>query len=157
MDRALGCGQRMKGVPLASRVQRILMLLLVVYLCGCLSVTTRHVTVLSAEQRAQAARLPVYMDALPPGTFESAGEVSGLSCQVNQADGNRVSEAQAMEELRRASVRAGGDAVMSVVCGEYLRGQGRHNCVRAVECRGEAVRTKPPEAGGYTSQTMTAD
>lgn len=148
MDRTMGCGPTMNGVPLASGAQRILLLLLVTCLSGCLPVTTRHVTVLSAEQRAQAARLPVHMDALPPGTFESAGEVRGLSCQVNQADSNRVSEAQAMEELRRASVRAGGDAVMSVACGEYGRGQGRHNCFRAVECRGEAVRTKPSEAGG---------
>ena len=145
MNRTLACELAIERMPLIWGPRRILLLVLVIVLGGCLPVTTRHVTVLSAEQRAQAASLPVHTGSLPAGTHASVGEVRGLSCQVNQADSNRVSEAQAMEELRRASVRAGGDAVMNVVCGEYVRGQGRHNCVRAVECRGEAVRMAPPD------------
>ena len=137
----MGGDRKVKG---SSLVWQLSLLLSSVFLAGCISVTTRNVTMLSAEQRAQAAQLPVHVDALPPGTYESVEAVRGLSCQVNSSDGNRVSEAQAMEELRRASVRAGGNAVMNVVCGEYGRGQGRHNCFRAVECRGDAVQTKPP-------------
>lgn len=127
-----------------SLVLRLSLLLLSASLAGCISVTTRNVTMLSAEQRAQAARLPVHAAALPPDTYDSVGAVRGLSCQVNMADGNRASEKQAMEELKRASVRAGGNAVMNVVCDGYERGQGRHNCFRAVECHGDAVQTIPP-------------
>lgn len=141
MNRTSGHDREVTG---ESLVWRISLLLLTASLAGCFSVTTRNVTMLSAEQRAQAARLPVHAATLPPGTYDSVGAVRGLSCQVNVADGNRASEKQAMEELRRASVRAGGDAVMNVVCDAYERGQGRHNCFRAVECRGEAVQTIPP-------------
>ena len=141
VDRTVGRDQKMKG---ESLVWHMSLLLLGASLAGCIPVTTRNVTMLSAEQRAQAAKLPVHTDTLPLGTYESVEAVRGLSCQVNTSDGNRVSETQAMEELKRASVRAGGNAVMNVVCDEYGRGQGRHNCFRAVECRGDAVQMQPP-------------
>ncbi len=140
MDRTVGRDQKVRGELL---VWQILLLFTGAFLAGCISVTTRNVTMLSAEQRAQEAKLPVHTDTLPIGTYEFIEAVTGLSCQVNLSDSNRVSEAQAMEELRRASVRVGGNAVMNVVCDEYGRGQGRHNCFRAVECRGAAVQTKP--------------
>ena len=138
-------GHRVQGgvrPGLSSGGHKFSLILLSVWLGGCLPVSTRHVTMLSAEERAQAAQLPVHTAGLPTGSSAMVESVRGLSCRVNQADGTRVSEAQALEELRRAAFRAGGDAVINLVCAEYGRGQGPHNCVSSVECRGDAVRTK---------------
>jgi uncharacterized protein YlxW (UPF0749 family) len=115
-------------------------------LFGCGSVSTRFVTGLSAEERALAARLPVYQDRLAKGSYELVGPVRGLSCQINQADSFRASEDGAMEELRRASLSAGGDAVMGVRCETLGRGQGGRSCFRSVECRGDAVRLESAQA-----------
>jgi len=109
-------------------------------LAACMSISTRFVTGLSAEERALAAQLPVYDERLTDGTYGMLEPVSGLSCQVNQADNFRASEDGAIEELKRAAFRVGADAVIDVRCTRYERGQGRHSCFRAIECVGEAVR-----------------
>lgn len=108
---------------------------------GCSAVSTRFVTGLSAEERAQAAQLPVHRERLSEGTYEIVGPVKGLSCQITFDDSYRISEDNALEELKRAAFRAGGDAVMDVRCTHLGRGEGRRRCFRSIECEGTAVRT----------------
>lgn len=69
------------------------------------------------------------------------GPVSGLSCQVNPSDGFRASEDGTLDELMRAAVSAGGNAVMNIRCEALSRGEGGRNCFRSFECRGDAVKT----------------
>ena len=100
-------GHRVQGgvcPGLSSGGHKFSLILLSVWLGGCLPVSTRHVTMLSAEERAQAAQLPVHTAGLPTGSYDMVESVRGLSCRVNQADGTRVSEAQALEELGEGSV-----------------------------------------------------
>ena len=123
-------------------LRNLLPFLILPPLLGCLPISTRFVPLpaLTAEQRAAAARLPVYEEMLPPGTYESLDEVRGLSCQVNAKDAYRASRDGAVTELQRATVREGGTAVMGVRCTPLQRGQSGTNCFRAFECRGIAVR-----------------
>ena len=109
-------------------------------LAGCDSIPTRFVTGLSAEERALAAQLPVYRDRLPEGGYQFLGPVSGLSCETGPGEGYRASEENALEELKRAAFRVGGNAVMEARCEFFPRARGSHNCLRAFECSGNAVR-----------------
>ena len=106
---------------------------------GCDSMSTRFVRV-SAEERAQAAKLPVYHEALPEGSYRLVGAVKGLSCRITVDDAYRVSEANAIEELQRATLRAGGNAVMEVACERRDRRDSARRCWRSIECHGMAVR-----------------
>ncbi len=129
---------------LATGVQRRLLrhaltLLTVLIFAGCGGVSTRFVTGLTPEQRAAAEELPVYEDSLAEGTYIDLGEVRGLSCQVTADSQFRATEDNALTELKRATVKAGGDAVMAVRCNRLARGQNRSNCFSAVECVGIAV------------------
>jgi hypothetical protein len=110
-----------------------------VFLFGCNSVSTRFVTGLSAEERALAAKLPVYHEKLPQGSYELVGPVIGFSCRTAADDRYRPSEENAMEELKRATVKAGGNAVMEPRCEFFMQGQGTMNCFRSFECRGNAI------------------
>ena len=107
--------------------------------------STRFVTGLSGEQRAKAEALPVHYEALPEGSYELKGPASGLSCQIDQGDPYRVSEASAMLELKRATIRAGGNTVMGVTCETFGRGGGPRFCFQSIECRGDAVRVEEVE------------
>jgi hypothetical protein len=108
---------------------------------ACDSVSTRFVSGLSAEQRALAADLPVHSGRLPEGSYESLGAIEGLSCQITIDDRFRVSEENAMEELRRAAFQAGGNAVMEVDCVRQQRLQSSRRCFDSILCQGVAVRT----------------
>ena len=107
---------------------------------GCDSMSTRFVRV-SAEERALAAKLPVYHEALPEGSYRLVGAVKGLSCRITVDDAYRVSEANAVEELQRATLRAGGNAVMEVHCEDVDRRDSARRCWRSIECQGMAVQT----------------
>lgn len=122
------------------RLPKLLLVLTIPTILGCLPVSTRFVTGLSPEERAAAARIPVYEDELAAGAYEALDEVRGMSCQVNPKDAHRASRDNAVAELQRATVRAGGNAVMGVRCMALDRGQSRTNCFRAYECLGTAVR-----------------
>jgi uncharacterized protein YbjQ (UPF0145 family) len=122
-----------------TMVRAVFLGLLIALLTACSSVSTRFVTGLTAEQRAAAAALPVY-DTLPAGLrYQPVGEVEGLSCQTRSKEAFRASEAGAMEELRRAAVRDGGNALTGVSCTSLNRGQQGSNCFRAFQCRGLAI------------------
>lgn len=110
-------------------------------LSACDSVSTRFVTGLSLEQRALAAQLPAYKERLPEGSYELLGPVSGLSCQVDVSDDFPASEDGALDELKRATIGKGGNAVMGVRCETFSRGAGGHHCFQSFECRGDAVLT----------------
>lgn len=129
------------------RLKHLLFVLTVPTIVGCLPVSTRFVPMMTAEERAAATQLPVYENTLASGTYEAIGEVRGLSCQMNAKDAYRASNDGAVTELQRATVRAGGTAVMNVSCTRLERGQNQTNCFRAFECRGTAVRLdgKPAE------------
>lgn len=107
---------------------------------GCDSVPTRFVTGLSAEERALAAELPLYPEMLAEGSYQSLGQIEGISCQVTHDDGYRVSEENAREETQRAAFQRGATAVMGVSCQRQDRGQGSRSCFRSVVCQGVAVR-----------------
>ncbi len=107
---------------------------------GCDSMPTRFVHV-SAEERALAAKLPVYREALPEGSYRMVGAVKGLSCRITVDDVYRVSEANAIEELQRATLRAGGNAVMEVRCENVDQRDSARRCWRSIECHGMAVQT----------------
>jgi hypothetical protein len=123
--------------------QWILLALSGALLIGCGSVSTRFVSGLSAEDRALAAELPVYRERLPEESYKLVGPVNGLSCQLTHDDQYRVSEENAIEELRRATFKAGANAVMGVRCDVLEQGQGTRSCFRSIECRGSAVQTTP--------------
>lgn len=112
-------------------------------LLGCNSVSTRFVTGLSAEERALASELPVYREKLPEDSYQLVGPVIGFSCRTAPDDRYRVSEQNAMEELQRATVKAGGNAVMEVRCDFFMQGQGTLRCFRSYECSGSAVEITP--------------
>ncbi len=135
----------MPGYSLAGRA---LAVAVGVALSGCdslPSVSTRFVTGLSSEQRAQAAEIPVYREKLVEDSYKVVGPVLGLSCEVAHDDSYRVSEENAIEELQRATFKAGGNAVMEVGCLHFGRAQGGRNCFRSIECRGIAIRADNPE------------
>ena len=106
---------------------------------GCSPPTTRFVTGLSAEERAHADTLPVYREGLPNEPHERIGPVEGLSCQITRDDDYEASEANALKEIRRATVRVGGTAVGEVVCEPLDRSQSSRRCFRSVVCRGTAL------------------
>jgi len=114
-------------------------------LIGCKELPTRFVPVLSGEDRALAAQIPVHREALPRGSYLIVGRVEGVSCQITHDDPYRVSEDNAVEELQRATFRAGADAVMEVTCEHFGRHQDPRRCIRSVVCRGIAVQMKPAE------------
>jgi len=121
----------------------VLLAVVGVALIGCKELPTRFVSGLSAEERALAAQIPVHREALPRGSHLIVGRAEGLSCQITHDDPYRVSEDNAIEELKRATFRAGADAVMEVTCEHFGRHQDPRRCVRSVVCRGMAVQTKP--------------
>ncbi len=117
---------------------------IVVALSGCDSlptVSTRFASGLSADERAQAAQIPVYRERLGEGTYQLVGPVQGLSCQITHDDDYQVSEDNAIEELQRATFKAGANAVMDVACDEFGWRQGTRSCFRSFECRGTAIKT----------------
>jgi hypothetical protein len=81
----------------------------------------------------------VHEGTLNEGTYSRIGEVRGLSCQTRSKSAYRASKEDALSELRRATVREGGTAVMKVRCVELEWGQSQSNCFEAFECRGMAV------------------
>jgi len=111
-------------------------------LIGCNSVSTRFVSGLSAEERALAAKLPVYEEKLPEGSYKLVEPVIGFSCRTAPDDMYRPSEENAMEELKRAAFKVGGNAVMDARCEFFLQGQGTMRCFRSHECRGSAIKIK---------------
>jgi hypothetical protein len=119
---------------------RMLLAVIVAVLAGCNSVSTRFVTGLSAEERARADELLVYREGEPPGRYQRIGPVEGFSCQITRDDSYQVSEDNALKELRRATVKAGGDAVAEVTCQPLDRRQSTPGCFRSVVCQGTAVK-----------------
>ena len=135
-------------MPGISRAGGALGVVVGIALSGCDSlptVSTRFVGGLSSEERARAAQIPVHREKLAEGSYRVVGPVSGLSCEVAHDDGYRVSEDNAIEELQRATLKAGGNAVMEVDCAHFGRGQGTRNCFRSIECRGTAIREGDPK------------
>lgn len=108
--------------------------------CSKPTISTRFQTGLSAQQRTMAAELPIYRDTLAEGTYRLVQPVSGLSCQVSADERYRASEENAIEELRRAAIAAGGNAVMELECVQSESRRGPRNCFRSFECRGKAIR-----------------
>ncbi len=128
-------------MPGSSLTIRMLPVIVGASLIGCDSLPTRFVTGLTAEERALAARLPVYRERLSEGSYQRVGPVKGYSCQITFDDGYQVSEDNAIEELQRATVKAGANAVMEVSCEHLGRRRGTHGCFRSIVCRGVAVQT----------------
>lgn len=124
----------------------VLLLLIGVVLIGCNSVSTRFVTGLSAEERALAAELPVYEEKLPEGSYKLVEPVISFSCRIAPDDMYRPSEENAMEELKRAAFKVGGNAVMEVRCDFFMQGQGTLRCFRSYECSGSAVEITPTKS-----------
>lgn len=116
---------------------------------GCDVLPTRFVSGLSADERSMAAQIPVYHKRLPEGFYRPVGEVQGLSCQISSSDTYRASADNAIEELQRATFRAGGNAVMDVSCDHFGQRQGNQNCFRSIVCRGMAIQSKPGEGSSY--------
>ena len=143
----MGSGLQKKAPQLPVLRHWLPAVLLVPALYGCLTISTRYVTGLTPEERALAARLPVSEQRPADGSYEAVARVRGLSCQINQADAYRVSEENALEELKRATFRDGGNAVVGVRCETYSRGEGPFNCFRSILCTGEAVRLESTPAG----------
>ncbi len=119
---------------------RIAVAVLSALLAGCDKMSTRFVSGLSAEERAQAAELPVYRGQPPEGTYRTIGPVEGLSCRITHDDVYQVSEENAIEELQRAAFRVGANAVTNVDCAREDRSQSARRCFRSINCRGVAVR-----------------
>ena len=111
------------------------------YACSKPTVSTRFQTGLSAQQRAMAAELPIHSETLVEGVYRLIQPVSGLSCQVSADEHYRASEEHAIVELQRATIAAGGNAVMEVECVQGESRRGPRNCFRSFECRGKAIRT----------------
>ena len=107
---------------------------------GCEDMPT-HFVDLSAEEQAAAAKIPVHRDPLPEGSYSSLGKVTGVSCEAGADDGYLASEKDAREELQRATYRAGGNAVMGVVCESSDQNRGDRTCYRSFVCSGTAVQT----------------
>ena len=131
-------------MPRISRAGAVLAVIFGVAVSGCDSlpgISTRFVGGLSSEERARAAQIPVHREKLPEGSYEVVGPVLGLSCEIAHDDTYRVSEDNALEELRRATFKAGGNAVMEVSCTHFGRGEGARNCFRSIDCSGTAVQT----------------
>lgn len=126
-------------IPLTMPHKLLLLVVAALTLPACLQVSTRFVPLTTAEERAAAAKLPVHEERLAPGTYEALGDVRGLSCQMRSKDAYQASSEGALAELKRATVRQGGTAVMGVRCAPLVRGQNRTNCFRAFECTGTAV------------------
>lgn len=121
-----------------------LVLLAALAASGCGSVSTRFVTGLSAGEIAAAENLPVHEGTLAEGTYRRIGEVRGLSCQTSSKSAYRASKEDALSELRRATVRDGGNAVMNVRCLEQGLDQSRSACFEGFECHGTAVTLNRP-------------
>ena len=113
---------------------------LVALFAGCEDMPTRFVD-LSAEEQAMAAQIPVYREQLPKGSFIGVQEVRGVSCEAGADEGYRASEKDAIEELQRATVAAGGNAVMGVICESSDQNRGDRTCFRSFICSGTAVKT----------------
>jgi len=128
-------------MPRISLAGCALPVVILMALSGCDSLPTRFVSGLSADERAEAARIPVYRKKLAEGSYRLVGPVKGLSCQISHDDHYQVSEGNAIEELQRATFKAGANAVMEVACDEFGWRQGTRSCFRSVECRGTAVKT----------------
>lgn len=116
-------------------------------LAGCEAVPTRFASGLSAQDRALALSLPVHREVLAEGTYRSLGPVAGASCQITHDDPYRISERNALEELRLAAFQAGANAVMEVQCSLIERGKGVRRCFRSIECTGIAVATGKVDQG----------
>lgn len=130
-----------KKVVLKGGIKSLAVVLLCASLFGCMPPTsTRYVTGLSPHDRLLAEGLPVYPDSLPEGAYVLLGPVTGLSCRIDEDDVYRVSEENAKEELKRATISVGADAVMGVQCQTYGRDEGPRRCFDSIECRGEAVK-----------------
>ena len=119
---------------------RIAFAVLSALLASCDKMSTRFVSGLSAEERAQAAKLPIYRGQPPEGAYRTIGPVEGLSCRITHDDAFQVSEENAIEELQRAAFRAGASAVTDVDCAREDRNQSARRCFRSIICRGVAVR-----------------
>ena len=130
-------------MPRRSLAHWVLLAVVCATSMGCKELPTRFVPLLSREDRALAAQIPVHREALPRGTYLIVGKVEGLSCQITHDDPYRVSEENAIEEIQRATFRAGADAVMEVTCEHFGRHQDPRRCIRSVVCRGIAVQMKP--------------
>jgi len=123
-----------------------LMLMTGFFLVACGSMSTRFVTGLSSEQRAQAEGLSLYRETLAEGSYVLVGPAEGYSCQITRDDTYRPTEHNALAELRRAAVKAGGNAVMGVGCEPLGRGQSQWGCFRAIVCGGTVVDTNGAES-----------
>jgi uncharacterized protein YbjQ (UPF0145 family) len=88
----------------------------------------------------------VYQEGLTEGSYKRVGPVKGYSCQITFDGGYQVSEDNAIEELQRATVMAGANAVMDVTCDHLGRRQGTHGCFRSIVCQGIAVQKVPTTA-----------
>jgi len=122
-----------------NAVEGLGLALSVVAIVGCGVLPTRFVTGLSADERSAAAQIPIYRNKLLEGAYRSVSPVTGLSCQVSPNEHYRASEGNALEELQRATFKAGGNAVIGVSCDHFGQRQGSHNCFRSIVCRGTAV------------------
>jgi hypothetical protein len=109
---------------------------LVLSACGGASPYVRGMT---SQQKAQARSVPVHRETLPDGTYRLVEHVQGVSCRVNAIDNDRVSEEEAIEELRYATLKAGATAVMEVRCDRPDFTESQYACAESVVCKGVAI------------------
>ena len=122
----------------------ILIFLLTVLLAASVeSSPRRFVGGLSAEEKRQAEQIPVSSSSLPDDGYQVLGPVEGQSCQATYDDIYTASEADAVQELKRATLKKGGDAVMESSCQAYGANEAGDGCFRSYVCRGIAVRKQP--------------
>lgn len=96
---------------------------------------------ISPELRRQAAAIPILTaDQVGDRTYTILDEVVGRSCA--RQSGSDPSMEAAREELKIGAARNNADAVISVLCAEGGVSL-TSNCLKSIECRGDAVRWAP--------------
>ncbi|MGV6826978.1 MAG: hypothetical protein ACWA5Q_08370 [bacterium] len=100
----------------------------------------RFVMGLTKEQKAMADQLPVYQDANQAGQHSVLGAVQGISCMATYDDDYTPSEKDAMQELKRATLKKGGNALAEPSCQSYGVDDAKRGCFKSVICDGMAIR-----------------
>lgn len=119
-------------------VKLTLSLTIIAALAGC-GGTGTYVRGLSPQQKTQARSLPIFEGTLIDGTYRFIKRVEGLSCRVNAIDNYRVTEAEALDEMRYAAFKAGGTAIMEVSCRRESFRETKYACYESILCEGVAV------------------
>lgn len=117
--------------------------LLMVFLAGC-GLTAGmgrvvRITDLSSEEIARANTMRIYKSGAFPAS-ENLGRIEGLSCAALAEE--RVSEIEALEQLKIKAAKLGATAVTNVACQYNGEIDWQSNCWRTYVCVGDALQTQ---------------